>query len=221
MIVLPSPPLACHHPSSQPQPQPSSTVRHAKGVAKGVARRPATAATSQSKPEFEPIRTHRIISAATAASVRSPYRRSDDTAVSFARLRYRPNQSATPLSTTATTTDDNNNQCRWKRSLPSSPRQSQRKQSKRSTNNYWRNKYDDSITSNRHLSARNISDNNDSSNNPLRYTSRVIISDDFSQVEIKSDDNEVEPVSREGKCLILLFAFYLEIEPNYIQVCPE
>lgn len=192
MIVLPS----CQHP---PQPS-SSTFHHAEVVAKAAAPHPANQ-SNQSNPEFEPVRTHRIISAATAASVRSPYRRPDDTAVSFVRLRVRPSQSATPLSST----DGNNNQYhRWKRSLPpslSSPRQSQRKQSKRSNvtnnnnNNNDRNR-NDSI--NRHLSAKHISDNNDSSNH-LRYTSRVIISDDFSQVDIKSDDNEVEPVSREGE----------------------
>ncbi|KXJ79055.1 hypothetical protein RP20_CCG002683 [Aedes albopictus] len=205
LIVLPyAPPPPSTAPSQQP-----SAFHHAE--------------QRSTKPEFEPIRTHRIISAATAAAARSPYRRSDDSAVSYARLRYIPwTPSASPI---VPTTDRNNNntkttssaasqQQRWKRTLPE--RQSlKRKQWKRAavptttTTNTKSSNFGvtDSSSSNRHRLTNNNSSNNrvdnddNSRSNNLRYTSRVIISDDFSQVDIKSDDNEVEAISREEEII--------------------
>ncbi|XP_062535254.1 uncharacterized protein LOC134204445, partial [Armigeres subalbatus] len=159
--------------------------------------------STQRKPEFEPTRTHRIISAATAAAVRSPYRRSDDSAVSYARLRYTPWTPSSTVSPSQRIDGNNNNTSttyqRWKRSLPE--RQShKRKQWKRpvvgGTN--ISNSNDNNSSSNRHRLPNN---SNSFHPNNLRYTSRVIISDDFPQVDIKSDDNEVEPISREEEII--------------------
>lgn len=123
--------------------------------------------------------------------------------MSYARLRYTPWTPSSTVSPSQRIDGNNNNTSttyqRWKRSLPE--RQShKRKQWKRpvvgGTN--ISNSNDNNSSSNRHRLPNN---SNSFHPNNLRYTSRVIISDDFPQVDIKSDDNEVEPISREEEII--------------------
>lgn len=132
---------------------------------------------------FEPIRTHRIISAATAASCHSPYRRSDDGAVSYVRLKFNQSQHQSPPAYQPWTPRSR----RWRRHHPTDANNNNITL-KSSTNNKNNNRSNSRTEQAPPKSPAN-----------LRYTSRVIISDDFSQVDIRADEGEVEAVSREGE----------------------
>lgn len=148
---------------------------------------PSSAAKTQAKlaesAAFEPIRTHRIISAATAASCRSPYRRSDDGAVSYVRLKFNQSQHQNPPSYQPWTPRDR----RWRGPTDSNNNNITFKSSTNNKANNNNNSRSDQAVPKSHTN--------------LRYTSRVIISDDFSQIDIKTDEGEVEAVSREEEII--------------------
>lgn len=178
MIVLP--PLSSSSYQSQPTRQ-------------NVPNQPNSAKPAESAPTaFEPIRIHRIISAATAASCHSPYRRSDDGAVSYVRLKFNQSQHQSPPAYQPWAPRSR----RWRRQHHPTDANNNNITLKSSTNNKNNNRSNSRTEQAPPKSPAN-----------LRYTSRVIISDDFSQVDIRADEGEVEAVSREGEFCSVFIIF--------------